>query len=158
MSLRYIFVRPRTSLPRGNRSKEVSVTTLSSLARDSFWVKKLQGCFILFAQFICFTGPLPLLLIVIKEIQALSFDSRFSKVEPGDGVTGKVEENHLYITSDECIVRYVERTPYFLNLNGRVEITMLFEPILYVTAFYHFCLATGEFINFIWWWIWRQCP
>ena len=40
--------------------------------------------------------------------QASSFDSRFSKVNPGDGVTGNVEASYSSITLDECIVRLAE--------------------------------------------------
>ena len=62
------------------------------------------------------TGSLTLLLIVIKVIQAPSFDSRFSKVDQGDSVTGKVEvTSHSSVTVDECIVRYVEKNRHFLN-------------------------------------------
>ena len=55
-----------------------------------------------------FTLPLTLLLIRISTTHAPSFDSRFSKVDPGDGVTGQVEESYSFITLDECIVRYVK--------------------------------------------------
>ena len=54
---------------------------------------------------------------MIKEIQAPSFDSRFVKVDPGEGVTGDVVKNHLFITSDECIVRYVETNRIFYILS-----------------------------------------
>ena len=90
-----------------------------------FLLHRLQSSFIHFVQILpagnipqkhlyFLTGSLTLLLIVIKGIQAPSFDSRFVKVDPGDDVTGNVVENHLFITSDECIVRYVETSRYFL--------------------------------------------
>ena len=47
------------------------------------------------------------LLLIIGAAQEPSFDTRFSKAGPGDGVTGKVEENLSLITLDECIVRFV---------------------------------------------------
>ena len=37
--------------------------------------------------------------------QAPSFDSRFTKVNLGDGVTGDVEVTYWSVTLDECIVR-----------------------------------------------------
>ena len=54
-------------------------------------------------------------MIVIKAIQAPSFDSRFSRADPGYDVTGNIVASHPSITLDECIVRYVETMVYFLN-------------------------------------------
>ena len=55
------------------------------------------------------TASVTLLLLTASATRAAtqepSFDSRFSKMDPGDGVTGQVEENHPFITLDECIVR-----------------------------------------------------
>ena len=55
------------------------------------------------------TTTLLLLAISTTQVatQAPSFDSRFSGVNPADGVTGQVEESLSFITLDECIVRYV---------------------------------------------------
>ena len=49
------------------------------------------------------------LLLVISATQATSFDSKFSKVDRGDGITGQIEADLSFITLDECIVRYVEK-------------------------------------------------
>ena len=49
------------------------------------------------------------LLLIIVATQATSFDSRFIKVDLGDGITGRVETNFSFITLDDCIIRCVEK-------------------------------------------------
>ena len=58
-------------------------------------------------SFILLLITLTVVLVTTKAMaqQVPSFDSRFTKVNPGDGVTGDVEVTHSSVTLDECIVR-----------------------------------------------------